>query len=97
MKGTKMTELKCNDGTVIKISDETEAELRRAFRPKPNYKDFALQVHIDTDEYWPIVIKVAKDCTLGKDYVVRNVKDTKVFIVALQQAIAYCEKHDLGI
>ena len=26
-----MAELKCSDGTVIKISDETEAELRKAF------------------------------------------------------------------
>lgn len=29
-----MAELKCNDGTVIKISDETEQELRKAFGPK---------------------------------------------------------------
>ena len=28
-----MAELKCSDGTVIKISDETEAELRKAFEP----------------------------------------------------------------
>ena len=29
-----MAELKCSDGTVIKISKETEQELRRAFEPK---------------------------------------------------------------
>ena len=30
-----MAELKCKDGTVVQISDETEAELRKAFGPKP--------------------------------------------------------------
>ena len=30
-----MATLTCKDGTVIKISDETEAELRKAFEPKP--------------------------------------------------------------
>ena len=29
-----MSKLICNDGTVIKISDETEKELRKAFGPK---------------------------------------------------------------
>lgn len=30
-----MAELKCEDGTVVQISASTEAELRRAFGPKP--------------------------------------------------------------
>ena len=33
-----MAELKCNDGTVVHISAETEAELRKAFESKSTYK-----------------------------------------------------------
>ena len=32
-----MAELKCKDGTIIKISDETEAELRKAFEEEPKW------------------------------------------------------------
>ena len=35
-----MTELRCSDGTVVRISKETEAELRRQFGPKkPEFGD----------------------------------------------------------
>ena len=35
-----MAELRCSDGTVVKISEETEAELRRQFGPKePEFGD----------------------------------------------------------
>lgn len=34
-----MAELRCNDNTVIQISDETEKELRKAFgKPEPTFK-----------------------------------------------------------
>ena len=33
-----MAELRCNDGTVVQISAETEAELRKAFEPSHIWK-----------------------------------------------------------
>lgn len=95
-----MAELKCKDGTVIKISNETEAELRDAFgpKPKPSYKDYALEVYIDINDLigWPVAIKIVNDHT-GDNIATRNVKDTEAFIKALQEAVAYCEQHDLGL
>lgn len=98
MKGTKMAELKCKDGTIIEISDETEAKLRKAFGPKPNYKDSALRVYINKGIVWPITIRIAKDCIgAAEDKVTRSVKDTEAFIVALQKAVNYCKQHNLGL
>ncbi|KKM82221.1 hypothetical protein LCGC14_1321870, partial [marine sediment metagenome] len=87
----------CKDGTVIKISDETEAELRWAFEPKkPSYRDSALVVYVNEGKAWPITIKIDKGCT-SDDQITRTVKDTKAFINALQEAIEYCEQHGIGI
>ena len=91
-----MAELKCKDGTVIKISDETEAELRKVFGSKPNYKNAALRVYINEGVTWPISIKIARECTGNQDSITRNVRDTEAFIVALQEAVKYCEQHNLG-
>lgn len=33
-----MAELRCSDGTVVPISEETEAELRKAFEPRHVWK-----------------------------------------------------------
>lgn len=92
-----MAELKCNDGTIIKISDKTEAELRRAFGPKPDYKDSALRVSVSNAPVWPITIRIAKDCTGGQDSVTRGVADTEALIAALQEAVDYCKQHKLGL
>lgn len=91
-------ELKCSNGTVIKISDETEAELRKVFEPKlkPNYKDYALGVYVNEGFDCPITIRIARDSALS-DKITRNVKDTEVFIVALQEVVAYCKQHKLGL
>lgn len=93
MKGKLMAELKCKDGTVIKISDETEAELRKAFGPKPNYKDAALRVYVNEGVTWPITIEVARS---DENHVTRDVKNTETFIVALQEAVEYCKRNNLG-
>lgn len=87
-----MAELKCKDGTVIKISDETEAELRKAFEPKPpKYEDDWLEIRvIDSHFTWPIGISVH-----GEE-VTRTIKSTEAFIVALQKAVVYCKQHNLG-
>ena len=90
-----MAELKCNDGAIIKISDETETELRKAFGPRPSYKDSALRVYINKGITWPITIRIAMDCA-GQDKITRSVKDTETFIAALQEAVAYCKQHNLG-
>ncbi len=91
-----MAELKCKDGTIVKISDETEAELRRAFEPKkPNYRDSALVVYVNEGVTWPITIKIDKTC-VADDQITRNVKDTKAFVQALQEAVEYCEQHGIG-
>ena len=94
-----MAELKCKDGTIIKISDETEQELRKAFgeQPKPDYKDAALRVYIIEGEARPIAIRIAKDCTGGIDFIMRDTKDIETFIVALQKVVAYCKQHNLGM
>ena len=92
-----MAELRCSDGTVIQISDETEQELKKAFGPKPDYKDSALRVHIERNKDWPITIRIAKDYTAGKDYISRDIGGVKKFIIALQECVDYCEQHNLGI
>lgn len=89
-----MTELKCKDGTVIKISDETEAELRKAFGPRPpkKYKDDWLEVGlIDSSFTWPISISIH-----GEE-ITRTIKSTKALIVALQEVVEYCKQHRLGL
>jgi len=83
-----MAKLICKDGTEIRISDETEAELRKAFGPKPSYKDYALKVFVTENVAYPINIE---GC------VTRGVKDTEAFIVALQEAVTYCKQHNLGV
>ena len=87
-----MAELKCKDGTVIKISDETEAELRKAFRQEiPNYVDDYLKVRIRIwSDVWPIGISV------DGEEVSRDVEGTKAYIEALQEAVKYCEENNLG-
>ena len=99
MKGTKMAELKCKDGTVIKISDETEAELRKVFGPKPepklHYKDACLEVLIEDSVDWPVCIKASSDNRNNKG-LTRDIEDTESFIAALQEAVAYCKRNDLG-
>lgn len=82
-----MAELKCKDGTVIKISDETEAELRKAFEPKPDYKDGVIKVTIGQSITYPI-------CTFGAT---RDVADVEAYIKALQRAVEYCKQHNLGV
>lgn len=92
-----MAELKCKDGTVIQISDETEQELRKAFGPKlPSYKDAALRVYVNEGKIWPITIRIAEDCASG-DKITRTVKGTEAFIMALQEAVKYCKQHKLGM
>ena len=89
-----MAELKCKDGTVIKISDETEAELRKAFE-KPKYKDCALSVEVIGNTSWPI--RLSTETSVLDKYVTRDVEDTEAFIVALQKAVEYCKQHNLGL
>ena len=84
----RMAELKCKNGTVIQISDETEQELKKAFDLKPSYKDSALEVFITENAIYPISIDGS---------VTRGIKDTEAFIVALQEVVAYCKQHKLGI
>ena len=95
-----MAELKCNDGTIIKISDETETELRKAFKPKlserPYYKDACLEVSIGDSVDWPICIKASSSNKNNKG-LTRDIEDIEAFIIALQEAVKYCEQHDLGL
>ena len=89
-----MAELKCKDGTVIKINDETEAELRVAFGPKPpaTYHDDWLKIKvIHTDFIWPISISIH-----GEE-ITRSIKRTEEIIEALQKAVEYCKQHNLGV
>lgn len=46
-----MAELKCNDGTVIKISDETEMELRKAFEKEKKYRAGTRMINNDGAKY----------------------------------------------
>lgn len=80
-----MAELKCSDGTVIKISKETEDELRKAFGDSP--PEFNSFVDLDLDD------KV-KPIFTGDSW--ENVKNTENIIKDLQKAIEYCKKHNLG-
>jgi len=68
-----MAELKCKDGTVIKISDETEASLRKAFGRPPSYFDHVVKVSITDSVIYPIQI-----CGVTRDVV-----DVEAYIVAL--------------
>ena len=89
-----MAELKCKDGTVIQISDETEQELRKAFSPElPRYEDAALGVWVNAKLGWPIQIAAIER---GKDGCSRDVEDTERFIKALQECVNYCNRHNLG-
>lgn len=90
-----MAELKCKDGTVIKISDKTEAELRKAFEPKPDYVDGDLTINIDVDsDDYPIDLSIDG----GEDESIsRNVADVEAFIKALQCAVEYCKQYNLGV
>ena len=88
-----MAELTCKDGTVIKISDETEAELRKAFEPKPSYRDDHLECNI-VDGAVTSPISITTNGRLA--HITRNVKGTERFIVALQEAVIYCKQHNLG-
>lgn len=90
-----MAELTCKDGTIIKISDETETELRKAFGP-PRYKDSALRVFVTENTSWPITISIARDCTGGKDEITRSVAGIELFISALQKVVTYCKQHRIG-
>lgn len=94
-----MATLTCKDGTVIKISDETEDSLRQAFEPKapkpPTYKDDHITVGIDVGCCdWPIDISTDE---AGHNEVSRNVEDVEALIVALQTAVTYCKQHNLGV
>lgn len=90
-----MAELKCKDGTIIKISDETEAELRKAFGPKPDYIEGDLTINIDVDsDIFPIELSTDGG---GDEVISRNVKDIEAFIVALQKAVEYCKQYNLGV
>lgn len=82
-----MAELKCKDGTVIKISDETEAELRKVFGPKPSYSDHVVKVSIGNSVRYPIKI-----CDVTRDVV-----DVEAYIEALQKAVEYCKLFGLGL
>ena len=89
-----MAELKCKDGTVIKISDETEAELRKAFSPKPkDYIDGSITVKCDNHPSYPIEISTDGD---EKATVSRDVEDVEALIVALQKVVTYCKQNNLG-
>jgi len=92
-----MAELKCKDGIVIQISDETETELRKAFGTKPNYKDSALRVCVNEGKTWPITIRIAKDYASRRYSITRTIGDTEKFINALQECVDYCKQHKLGI
>ncbi len=87
-----MAELRCKDGTVIKISDETEAELREAFGPKPpKFENDWLEIRVIDGSYvWPIGISIH-----GEE-VTRTARKTEEIIVALQKAVEYCKQHNLG-
>lgn len=89
-----MAKLTCKDGVVIQISDETEAELRKAFGPKiPKYKDGHLECSIrENTSIWPIRITTNGSAA----HITRTVKMTEAFIVALQEAVTYCKQHNLG-
>ena len=70
-----------SDGTRIKISKQTEAELRAAFTKKlpEDYVDANIKVHIDVDSSsYPIEITTTGD-TAGE--VSRSVKDINNLIV----------------
>ena len=90
-----MAELKCSDGTVIKISDETEAELRKVFGPKPNYKDITLETYVNEGKKWPVSIKIENSA--ASVTITRDIEDTEAFIVALQEIVAYCKQYNLGL
>ncbi len=93
-----MAELKCKDGTVIQISDETEAELRKAFGPKLDYKDGNLRVWVNNcSSLYPISILSVVGIDADNNALTRNVKDTKDFIKALQECVDYCIQHNLGL
>ncbi len=59
-----MAELKCKDGTVVKISDETEQELRKAFGKKLKHGDYGFYNGHRSD---PCVV-----CKNGEDFKVVN-------------------------
>ena len=86
-----MAELKCKDGTVIKISDETEAELRKAFEPKPpKFENGWLEIRVRESKTWPIGISIH-----GEE-VTRTIKCAEKIIAFLQTAVDYCKQHNLG-
>ena len=90
-----MAELKCKDGTVIKISDETEAELRKVFGSRPSYKDITLETYVNEGRRWPVTIKIKN--SQANIILTRDVEDTEAFITALQKAVEYCKLFGLGL
>lgn len=88
-----VAELKCGDGTIVQISAETEAELRKVFGGHivPHYKDSCIEVIIDPEnDCYPIFVNSGVGVT-------RDVEDINSLIVALQEAVAYCEQGNLGV
>lgn len=61
-----MAELKCKDGTVVPISDETEAVLRKAFGEKKR-PIVTVGKYNKTDDYNRILINLP-ECFLPENY-----------------------------
>lgn len=60
-----MAELRCNDGTVVQISAEIEAELRKAFEPEHVWKHgdvfdagHSLGMFVETSAYGDIIVNL---------------------------------------
>lgn len=88
-----MATLTCKGGTVIQISAETEAELRKAFEPKPpEYENGILKIYVRKNSTtWPIGISIG--C---REKITRTVVVAEEIIVFLQEAVEYCKQHNLG-
>ena len=87
-----LAKLVLSDGTEIEISEQTEVELRKVFGKLPvvpYYKDSCMKVIVNPkNPCFPILVEAG---------VTQDVGDIKSFIVALQEAVTYCEQNDLGV
>lgn len=67
-----MAELRCSDGTVVRISKETEAELRRQFGPKKvkfgdvvEHKDYGYKRVVLYDAHGKLQVYSIDSCNSG--------------------------------
>jgi hypothetical protein len=86
-----MAKLICKDGTEVKISDETEQELRKQFGPKPKFEPRRIHIGCFIVEIKEKHVCIRTDGGYPRHGCLQNPREVDQFIQALQDAKAFVE------